>query len=137
MTLVVPLSQLLGSYKQLQPHRLEDLTTALDTSIYLAESIRRLGKILLENLRWADNLNVDAAKYSIEKFRQAGGVPIDLRLMSANFELSVARNRKAMDTLHSAGYADQKLFDELAERMGAARLCSSIFTKLADLMEEV
>ena len=129
---------LLDRLKILPPHRLEELATALNApEIHLAESHRFQGGFLLETLRCINGANPVNVQGALAKFERIGLAPIDLRLMSALFELSVARNRRAMDTLHSAGYADQKLFDELAERMGAARLCSSLFTKLADLMEEL
>lgn len=138
MTFEVSIPLLMDRLKSLPPHRFDELVKALDTpEIYLADSIRTLGEFLLRDLRRINNVSTGVIQRVLKAFRMAGGLAIDLRLMSALFELSVARNRKAMDTLHRSGYVDQRLIDELADRMGAARLCSSLFTKLADLMEEL
>lgn len=138
MTFEVSIPLLMDRLKSLPPHRFDELVKALDTpEIYLADSIRTLGEFLLRDLRRINNVSTGVIQRVLKAFRMAGGLAIDLRLMSALFELSVARNRKAMDTLHRSGYIDQRLIDELADRMGAARLCSSLFTKLADLMEEL
>lgn len=138
MTLVVSLPLLMDRLKSLPPHRFDELADALKApEIYLVDAYRSYGGLLLEDLRCTDGANTGDIQGTLGKSKRRGLVPIDLRLMSALFELSVARNRKAIDALHNAGYTDQQLFDELAERMGAARLCSSIFTKLANLMEEL
>lgn len=138
MTLMVPLPLLMDRLKSLPPHRFDELAKALEVpEIHLKDSHRTRGGRLLEAMRSTDSVNMGEIQGTLVKFKRSGLAPIDLRLMSALFELSVARNQKAMNTLHSAGYSDQQLFDELAERMGAARICSSLFTKLADLMEEL
>lgn len=136
MTLEVSLSQLLERFTQLPAHQVEASCRALDaTELYLHYNLRLRGANCLIDL-YSGGATADwSTRTIIQDFRNAGASHTDLRVMSALFELSVARHRKVLDALCSVSYDDQKLFDELAERMGAACLCSSIFRKLADCLE--